>query len=285
MEMSNIRKDIEEMKEHIKRKFSEVQSDMEDDARKVNSTITKNVENIVELGEHLQANEARISEVQTSVTHLAEELTDHRKDVSMSEFVTSLADSISDVNETVASNSYQIASLKEDSVRNDLIARISSVEENVDMNQEKISKAQVSVNLLSKDFTNITDIASRVVNGVVKMDDNVQALGQSFENVKTNVKGNSAKLTDVSEHVSFLTSSNQKQEILIENNMQRLNKISKRAKWCGYQNDVERNSIIQYDYIYYTNSNLDIMKTPLDIKTGNKIIQQACFIIKTCKTP
>ena len=243
MEMLNIRGDIEDIKEHIKRnneKISEVKRDLEDDVRKVNSTVTNNVENIVELSEHMKTTEARISEVQTSVTQLAEELTDHRKDVSMAEFVTSIAESISDINVTVASNSDQIASLKEYSVRNDesLVARITSVKEIGDINQEKISQVQASVNLLSKDVTNITDKVSRIENEVDNLDDGIESLAQTFMNVKANVKGNSANITDLSADVIYLTSSNQKQEILIDNNMQRLNDISKQAKRANTNVDI-----------------------------------------------
>ena len=235
---------IKDVKEFIKKneeKISEAQRELEYDVRYVNyEAINNAVDDIVELREQMQANVARISEVQTSVTQLAEELTDHRKDVSMAEFVTSIAESISDINVTVASNSDQIASLKEYSVRNDesLVARITSVKEIGDINQEKISQVQASVNLLSKDVTNITDKVSRVERQVDNLDDGIESLAQTFMNVKANVKGNSANITDLSADVIYLTSSNQKQEILIENNMQRLNDISKQAKRANTNVDI-----------------------------------------------
>ena len=90
MEMSKIHMDIEDMKEYMKRNNEKI-SKIESGVQKVNSTVTNNVEYIVEL--FRQDNEARISEVQTLVTELAEE------------FVTSLAGSISDVNVTLERNS------------------------------------------------------------------------------------------------------------------------------------------------------------------------------------
>ena len=149
----------------------------------------------------------------------------------MAEFVTSIAESISDINVTVASNSDQIASLKEYSVRNDesLVARITSVKEIGDINQEKISQVQASINLLSKDVTNITDKVSRIENEVDNLNDSIESLAQTFSNVKTNVNGNSVNITEVSEDLSSLTISNQMQDIVIMNNMQRLNEISKQA--------------------------------------------------------
>ena len=234
MEMSNIRGDIEDIKEHIKRnneKISEVQRVLEDDVQKVNFTVTNNVEEIVEINDHMGANEAKIAKVQTSVTLLAEELADHMKNVSMAELFNSLTDSISDVNVTATSNSDQIASLKEYSVRNDesLVTRITSVKEIGDMNQEKISQVQASVNLLSNDVTNITEDVSRVANEVNNLNDSIESLAQTFLNVKTSIKGNSDNITEVSEDVSSLTISNQMQDIVIANNMQRLNEISKQA--------------------------------------------------------
>ena len=209
--MSNIRGDIEDIKEYIKRineKISEVQRVLEDDVQKVNFTVTNNVEEIVEINDHMGANEAKIAKVQTSVTLLAEELADYMKNVFMAELFNSLTDSISDVNVTATSNSDQIASLKEYSVRNDesLVTRITSVKEIGDMNQEKISQVQASVNLLSNDVTNITEDVSRVANEVNNLNDSIESLAQTFMNVKANVKGNSANITDLSADVIYLTS-------------------------------------------------------------------------------
>ena len=194
-----------------------MQRDLEVDVLKVNSTVTNNAKEIVELRE---ANEARKSE-------LTEELTDHREDVFMADLVTSLEESISDINETVASNSDQIGSLKEYAVRNDenLAVLITNEEEIIDMNQEKISEVQESVDLLSKE-SNITEEVFRVENEVDNLDDSIKSL-VSLD--KANVKGNSDNITGVAEDVSQI--SNQKQDILIasENNMKRLNDISKQA--------------------------------------------------------
>ena len=101
--------------------------------------------------------------------------------------------------------------------------------------------------------------------------DIVESFAQSVSDVNTTVERNSAQITDVSEDVSSIINSNQKQEILINNNMQRLNNLSKRAQWGGFQNEgSSEQSVVNYDKISYSNTNMNIAGTPLDIKSGKK---------------
>merc|ERR1712062_587772 len=69
-----------------------------------------------------------------------------------------------------------------------------------------------------------------------------------------------------------LTSSDQQQKIMIEGNIMRLDTLSTRGRWCGYQDGFSpmpsANSIITYDRYVIKDTNMDVSVTPLDITTG-----------------
>ena len=88
--MTIIRKDMKEYKKRNDGKISEIQAsvsicrnnvrDVEDDIRKVNTTVINNEEDIVKLNKNMLASEDRITEVQSSVTQLSEDFTDAVKE-------------------------------------------------------------------------------------------------------------------------------------------------------------------------------------------------------------
>ena len=244
--MFNIREDMKEYIQRNDEKLSEIQAsvsfckngvmNLEDDIQNVNSTVTISGEEIENLNKFNLENLDMIAEVQSSVDRLSEDLVD-----------------------TVSNDE-------------DRVARITNMEQIVDMNQEKISKVQESVNFLAKGLTDLRGNIVQVKDEVGTLDDIIESYAQSVLEVNTTVERNSAQITDVSEDVSSISSTNQKQDILINNNMQRLNAISKRAQWCGYQNEwSSENSVIQYEKVSYNNTNMDITGKPLDINSGNQL--------------
>jgi len=107
------------------------------------------------------------------------------------------------------------------------------------------------------------------------LDENVESLSLSVLDVNATAESNFVKISDVSEDVNSLTSSNQKQDALIESNLQRLNDRTKRGrwmgKWCGYRYSTwkkSQNPVLRYDKVTYASTNIDIAVTPLDINTG-----------------
>ena len=159
------------------------------------------VEEISNIRENI---EKRFTEVQSSVTQLSGEFEDHKNDVFWTKFVASLAESISALKVTVAINADQITSVKEYVERND---RITSVEDVVNMNQEKISKIEASVNLMVKGLSNLMGDISRVEDKVENLDEKVKSIGQSVLKVNSAVESNSAQISDLSEDVFSLKNS------------------------------------------------------------------------------
>ena len=100
---------------------------------------------------------------------------------------------------------------------------------------------------------------STVVDGHKTKVDNVT---QVVLNLKASVKNQETR-------IKSLTSSDQKQEKRIVDNIEELKSVSRHGKWCGYKDSWSTSvSIINYDSLKFASSNIDITSTPLNIGTG-----------------
>ena len=72
--------------------------------------------------------------------------------------------------------------------------------------------------------------------------------------------------------IEDLASTDEQQGIMIEDNIQRLDTLSTRGRWCGYKYEWSTdNSIITYDSYFFTDTNMNVSGTPLDINSGIKL--------------
>ena len=88
--------------------------------------------------------------------------------------------------------------------------------------------------------------------------------------------------------IEDLVSSDQQQGIMIEDNIQRLDTLSTRGRWCGYQDSWSiDNSIIRYNHYnrynryFFTDTNMNVSMTPLDITTGMKFTNNCITLLLT----
>ena len=96
--------------------------------------------------------------------------------------------------------------------------------------------------------------------------------------MKDYIVRNEQKITSVAEDVASLTddvvtlmSSDEQQGIMIEDNIQRLDTLSTRGRWCGYQDVWDSAwSYISYQKLFLNDTNMDVSMTPLDINSGMK---------------
>ena len=108
------------------------------------------------------------------------------------------------------------------------------------------------------------------------LNETIDNILEEMADMKDYIVRNEQKITSVAEDVLSLTddvvtlmSSDEQQEIMIEDNVQRLDTLSTRGRWCGYKEDwVTDHSIITYDRYFFTDTNMDVSVTPLDITTG-----------------
>ena len=108
------------------------------------------------------------------------------------------------------------------------------------------------------------------------LNETIDNILEEMADMKDYIVRNEQKITSVAEDVVSLTddvvtlmSSDEQQEIMIEDNVQRLDTLSTRGRWCGYKEDwVTDHSIITYDRYFFTDTNMDVSVTPLDITTG-----------------
>ena len=108
------------------------------------------------------------------------------------------------------------------------------------------------------------------------LNETIDNILEEMADMKDYIVRNEQKITSVAEDVVSLTddvvtlmSSDEQQEIMIEDNVQRLDTLSTRGRWCGYKYDWSTaNSIISYDSITFEETNLNVSVTPLDINTG-----------------
>ena len=61
----------------------------------------------------------------------------------------------------------------------------------------------------------------------------------------------------------------QQQKTMTEDIIQRLDTLSTRGRWCGYQDDwYPDNSVFSYIRMFFSDSNMNLTETPLDLNTG-----------------
>ena len=121
------------------------------------------------------------------------------------------------------------------------------------------------------------------------LNETIDNILEEMADMKDYIVRNEQKITSVAEDVVSLTddvvtlmSSDEQQEIMIEDNIQRLDTLSTRGRWCGYQNEWSTdNSIITYDSYFFTDTNMDVSVTPLDITTGIKLTNICITLLLT----
>ena len=155
-------------------------------------------------------------------------------------------------------------------------------------NEEKITQVQSSVVLLSHDLEGVEDELTESISGVnstaARNSAQITSMLEDLVSVTEGVTSLTEDVVTLTEDVMTLTSSDQDQEIMIEDlvssdqqqgimiedNIQRLDTLSTRGRWCGYQQGdwTTDNSIISYDSIFFADTNMDV-SSPLDINTGS----------------
>ena len=115
---------------------------------------------------------------------------------------------------------------------------------------------------------------------ILRNEEKITQLSHDLDGVAEDV----VSLTD---DVVTLASSDQ-QEIKIEDNIQRLDTLSTRGRWCGYQDSWSiDNSIIRYNHYnrynryFFTDTNMNVSMTPLDITTGMKFTNNCITLLLT----
>ena len=110
------------------------------------------------------------------------------------------------------------------------------------------------------------------------LNETIDNILEEMADMKDYIVRNEQKITSVAEDVVSLTddvvtlmSSDEQQEIMIEDNVQRLETLSIRGRWCGYQDDwYPDNSVFSYIRMFFSDSNMNLTETPLDLNTGAK---------------
>ena len=203
---------------NILREMNECHSKNED----LNKDILNIHKELADMKAHIEKNEKLLSGFQSTVSLCQNDVFELQEEVKTVRSF--LNDTLSSVNSTLE---IQVDNLK-------------SVEEISNLNEEKISLVQSSVTLLSENFSDLQEGVSEVKVDVVHLDEDLESAAESISDVNTTLSEISDKITSVAEDVISLTKSNQKQEILIEDNMERLNNISERkSKSLQIDNTVE----------------------------------------------
>ena len=143
-----------------------------------------------------------------------------------------------------------------------ILEEMADMKEYIVRNEEEITQVQSSVALMSHDLDGVEDTVERNSVQITNVYEDVVSLTISDQQQGFQIEA-------LTEDVKSLNSTDEQQGIMIEDNIQRLDTLSTRGRWCGYQ-DVwgTDHSIITYDRYFFTDTNMDVSVTPLDITTG-----------------
>ena len=136
----------------------------------------------------------------------------------------------------------------------DILDRLADVEKNIIRNEEKITENQSSVVLLTRDVEDLQEEVDVVQSDVAAVQGDVAAVQGDVAAVQGNV-------TAVQDDVAAFTGN-------VERNSADITTLGVRGHWCAEQNWWDTVGTITYDSITYSDSNMNISDTPLDINTG-----------------
>lgn len=125
---------------------------------------------------------------------------------------------------------------------------------------------------MKDDVSAVQNDVAAVQSDVAAVQDDVAAVQSDVVTVAENVERNSALITNISVDVTSLTSSDQQQAAQITS-------LVTRGTWCAYKYRWNTSdSIITYEDLTYSDSNMNITETPLDISTGKNSYKYYFYI-------
>ena len=146
-------------------------------------------------------------------------------------------------------------------------------------NEEKITQVQSSVALMSHDLDEVEDTVERNSAQITSVFEDVVSLTISDQQQGFQIEA-------LTEDVKSLNSTDEQQEIMIEDNIQRLDTLSTRGRWCGYQDSwsidnsiIRYNRYSRYNRYFFTDTNMDVSVTPLDINSGIKFTNDCITLL------
>ena len=153
-----------------------------------------------------------------------------------------------------------------------ILEEMADMKEYIVRNEEKITQVQSSVALMSHDLDKVEDTVERNSAQITSVFEDVVSLTDDVVSLTISDQQQGFQIEALTEDVKSLNSTYDKQVIMIEDNIQRLDTLSTRGRWCGYQDGWSAdNSIITYDSYFFTDTNMNVSVTPLDITTGIKL--------------
>ena len=159
---------------------------------------------------------------------------------------------------------------------------ITTLDNKIIRNGEKITDNHSSMVLLSKDVDDLTADVEKNSANITEVFEDVAAVQADVITVASDVEENSDLITNILDDVVSLTSSYQQQEfqietltssdqqqtVEIESLSSQIDSLGARGHWCGYQHQWTTVGTITYERLTFSDSNMNITATPLDINTG-----------------
>ena len=123
----------------------------------------------------------------------------------------------------------------------------------------ELSKCHEHNRNLNKTVENILDVVDTLVQVVLNHDNKILEITKDVGEVKDDV-------VSVAETVNANVGR-------LEDNSLSLNLVSTRGRWCGFRNNHQQqeeadNSIISYDSMFFSDTNMNITESPLDMPSG-----------------
>lgn len=156
-----------------------------------------------------------------------------------------------------------VRELTEERAKNrNLNQTISDILQEMENMKRDISVNQLTMELLSNDVDDLTEDVTAVQDDVVAMAKDVDRNSANITNMAEDVENNSVLITNVTEDVLSLFSADEQQAAQIK-------LLATRGTWCGYKYTWDSGGTINhYGHLTFSDSNMDINGTPLDINTG-----------------
>ena len=136
-------------------------------------------------------------------------------------------------------------------------------------NEEKITQAQSSVVLLSKDVEDLQEDVEENSANITKVFQDVAAVQGDVAAVQGDVASNQGDITEIQGDVAAVQNDVVEVAADVARNSADITTLATFGTWCGYQDTWTTDGTITYDRIKFSASNnMNYASTPLNINTG-----------------
>ena len=165
---------------------------------------------------------------------------------------------------------------------NDIQEEMEDMKQYIVRNEERITEVSSRVTLMSKDIMDLNDDIDTVSTSLTETISAVNtSLGTSVDKNSEDISSLSSSVSKNDEEIGQLSITVEENHQRTDYNRYKIGGLSQYGRWCGFRTYIggeEDNSVIYYESMFLSNTNMNMTTAPLDIDTGKTKFLEAFLL-------